>query len=222
MKVCVFIQARMSSERFPGKMLAPFCGRPLIASVVDGVRRGGFSSDIVVLTSTDQTDDPLADYATQHCDVSVFRGPLDDVVARFQACLVAYPCDWFVRISGDSPLMDGALVRRMTEFIDPEFDVVTNVKRRTFPPGESVECVRSAVFAKLRSSELSGPEREHVTKVFYDRSDWRVRSVVCREPHWSETRLVVDTVSDLRAVEVFAGNLAGKSLPFSSLAGIEC
>ena len=33
-----FIQARMSSARFPGKVLAPFRGRPVIAWVIDAAR----------------------------------------------------------------------------------------------------------------------------------------------------------------------------------------
>src|SRR5262245_9527355 len=115
MQVRIFVQARMSSARFPGKMLAAFRGRPLIASVIDGIAGGGLQEQIVLLTSTDVSDDPLADFVAGNCDVPVFRGDLVNVLARFQAGLKAYPCDWFVRISGDSPLMDGKLIRRMMD-----------------------------------------------------------------------------------------------------------
>jgi spore coat polysaccharide biosynthesis protein SpsF (cytidylyltransferase family) len=200
-------------------MLTPFRGRPLIASVIDGIARGGLRDRVAVLTSTEPSDDALADYVLRDCGVPVFRGDLDNVVGRFQAALKAYACDWFVRISGDSPLMDGMLVKRMVDFIAPDFDLVTNVKRRTFPPGESVECVRSAAFASLDAASLTPAQREHVTTVFYDEAKWKLRSVVCREPQWATRRLVVDTPDDLRNVEAFAAANAAPS--FAQLAEIE-
>jgi spore coat polysaccharide biosynthesis protein SpsF len=214
----ILIQARMSSARFPGKMLAPFRGRPLIAQVLERFREHDMHAQIVVLTSLDPTDDPLADFVSGRCGVPVFRGDLDNVVARFQAALGEYPCDWFVRISGDSPLIDASLVQAMMRFCDFDYDVVSNVVRRTFPPGQSVECVRSDVFRALDSNGLTPDQREHVTKVFYDSPrDWRLRSVICEEPGWSAARMVVDSLEDLRALE--AGIAQPKS--FGDLARLE-
>jgi spore coat polysaccharide biosynthesis protein SpsF len=105
--------------------------------------------------------------------------------------------------------------------IEPRFDLVTNVKHRTFPPGQSVECVRSAAFAALDTTLLTPAQREHVTPVFYERSDWQVRSVVCREPRWAGTRMVVDTAEDLRQVEIFAGTEVARTMSFASLCEIE-
>src|SRR5258705_11676116 len=153
----------MSSARFPGKMLAPFRGRPLIAQVLERFCQSGLHSRIVVLTSVDPTDDPLADYVANRCGVPVFRGELDNVVSRFQLALAEYPCEWFVRISGDSPLIDASLVQAMMRLSDHNHDVVSNVIRRTFPPGQSVECVRTDVFQALNSSELTLDQPEHVT-----------------------------------------------------------
>jgi spore coat polysaccharide biosynthesis protein SpsF len=214
----VFIQARMSSARFPGKMLAPFRGRPLIAQVLERFREFDLHSRVVVLTSTDSTDDPLADFVTNRCGVAVFRGDLDNVVARFQSALGEYPCEWFLRISGDSPLIDASLVQAMIQLSDRSDDVVSNVVRRTFPPGQSVECVRSDVFRALNSNDLTPDQREHVTKVFYDRrGDWRLRSVICEDPKWFGVRMVVDDLDDLRRLE------AGVAQPasFGALAKLE-
>lgn len=210
----VFVQARMSSERFPGKMLAPFRGRPLIASLLD--RLGpDLLPRTVLLTSDHATDDPLADFVERRCAVPVFRGELQNVAARFQACLAAYPCEWFVRLSGDSPLMSGPLVTAMLGFTGPGHDVVSNVVKRTFPPGQSVECIRSDVFAALKADALTAAQQEHVTKIFYDgQGNWRLRSIVCREPGLSGTRMVVDSLDDLRALEALATD------PSASLAAL--
>lgn len=208
----------MSSARFPGKMLAPFRGLPLIAQVLERFRQFDLPSQVVVLTSRESTDDPLADFVANRCGVAVFRGELDNVVARFQAALDRYPCEWFVRVSGDSPLIEAPLVQAMMRFADAGHDIVSNVVRRTFPPGQSVECVRSEAFCALDSSKLTPDQQEHVTKVFYDRPEnWRLRSVISREPKWAATRMVVDHLDDLRALE------AGVAQPasFGDLAVLE-
>ncbi len=192
----------MSSSRFPGKMLAPFCGRPLIAQVLERFREFDLYSRVVVLTSVDPTDDPLADFVANRCAVPVVRGDLENVVARFQSALREHPCEWFVRISGDSPLIDASLVQAMIQFSDRDHDVVSNVVRRTFPSGQSVECIRSDVFRALDSSELAPDQREHVTKVFYDRPNhWRLRSVICEDPAWAGVSMVVDSLDDLRVLQ---------------------
>jgi spore coat polysaccharide biosynthesis protein SpsF len=198
----IFVQGRMSSSRFPGKMLAPFRGRPLIANLLDRLAQAHLPAKIVFLTSVDPTDDPLADFVERRCGVAVYRGELENVAARFQTCLNGHPCEWFVRISGDSPLMSGALVQRMIELVDPDYDVVSNVVRRTFPFGQSVECIRSVSFSALNVDNLTADQQEHVTKVFYDQpSAWRVRSVICKDARFSGVRTVVDCLDDLRRLE---------------------
>ncbi len=200
--VRVFIQARMSSSRLPGKMLAPFRGLPLIEQMLKRFGQSPLQDRLVVITSAHRTDDPLADYVEKRCKTAVFRGELDDVVGRFQAAIRAYPCTWAVRLSGDSPLMEAALVERMVGFVDGDYDLVTNVARRTFPPGQSVECVKASTLLSLRSPELSPEQREHVTKVFYDdRSKWNIRSVVSKDESWRAQPLVVDSLDDLKRLE---------------------
>ena len=66
----VFVQARMSSRRFPGKVLAPFAGRPLIDHVLEQVAKALPRKRIVVATSTEPSDDPLVAYLRE-CGVKI-------------------------------------------------------------------------------------------------------------------------------------------------------
>ncbi len=200
-EVRAFIQARMSSARFPGKVLAPFRGRPLIASVIARVADVLGADAIVVATSTDASDDPLDAYVRQ-CGVSVFRGPLDDVLGRFQACLQAYPCRWLLRVSADSPLLDTAALRRLTAETGHELDLVTNVFPRTFPRGHSLELLRGTTFAALDRSTLDARACEHVTTVYYEHPErFRILNVTSPDPSRAALNLCVDTVDDLRRLE---------------------
>jgi 3-deoxy-manno-octulosonate cytidylyltransferase (CMP-KDO synthetase) len=48
--VVVVIPARFASKRFPGKVLAPLCGRPLIEHVIDRARSSRLTARLIVAT----------------------------------------------------------------------------------------------------------------------------------------------------------------------------
>jgi len=199
--VRVFVQARMSSRRFAGKVLAPLAGRPLIDHVLERCAAALGRGNVVLATSDAASDDRLAAHV-QEQGYTLFRGELDDVVRRFQQCLRAHPCEWFVRISGDSPLIDPGLVARIAARRAPGYDLVTNVQTRTFPTGQSVEVVRAECFEAIDSAKLSAEEREHATQAFYRAPGrYRILSVLSREPGLARQSFTVDTVEDLRAME---------------------
>lgn len=197
------VQARMSSTRFPGKVLAPFRGRPVLSHIVE--RLAGVIEGTVVATSTEPSDDPIAAYG-HSLGVPVFRGPLHDVVGRFQRCLDAYPCEWFLRVCADSPLLEPGLVTRMLQQATPGVDLVTNTFPRTFPPGLSLELLRTATFMELDVAALSADQREHITRVYYDQPHrFRIVNVTADERQPSSVHLAIDTVEDLLALESMAG-----------------
>src|SRR3569832_1791529 len=76
------LQARMSSTRLPGKVMRDLRGRPLIDRQIERLRRAEPLDRLVVATSDDPSDDPLAEHL-QAEGVGGFRGPLADVLARF-------------------------------------------------------------------------------------------------------------------------------------------
>lgn len=197
-----FIQARMSSRRFPGKVLAPLANRPVLSHVVERVRRVLPSDRIVVATSTDPSDDALAGYA-ESLGVKTFRGPLEDVFARFQRCLREHPCSWFFRVSADSPLLDESLLSAVSSRLEGrEVDLVTNVFPRTFPRGHSVELLRAETFAGIEGDRLSWPQREHLTQVYYQNPDrFRILNVESGRPSLADLNYCVDVEEDLPRLE---------------------
>lgn len=201
MEVRAFVQARMSSTRFPGKVLAPLAGKPVIDHVVDRVAEVLPREAIVVATSTERSDDPLVHHLERR-GVPVFRGPLDDVVSRFQGCLAAHPCAWFVRVCADSPLLDPGLLQAMLPLARGELDLVTNTFPRSFPKGLSLEVVRASTFARLDPAMLTPEQREHATRAYYDRpAAFSVLNVSAGRAGLAEQSVALDTLDDLRRLE---------------------
>lgn len=208
----VFVQARMSSSRFPGKVLAPVAGRPLIDHVVVRLARALGPEAVTVATSVEPSDDPLAAYLERR-GVDVLRGPLDQVFSRFCLCLERRPCRWFFRVCADSPLVNVELIKPMLAAagVSPAPDLVTNTLVRTFPKGRSLELVRAETFAGLDPAGLTPDQQEHVTKVFYDRrEEFKIENIVSGDEGLALTSLAVDTVDDLRRIEAEQGEALRK------------
>lgn len=217
--VKAFVQARMSSRRYPGKVLAPFRGEPLIRHVVRAATVALPPADVVVVTSTHVTDDPLVSYL-QTLGVTIFRGPLDNVLQRFALCLCEHPCDWVLRINGDSPMLWPQLVRLfLQEATRFEGDLITTIAPRTFPRGQNLELIRSTTLSTVATRELTPDDSEHVTPYFYRNADqYRITNVESGNSTLSQRSMAVDTVDDLRRLEALTATELQQFVPpvFSS------
>ena len=161
----------MSSRRLPGKVLANVGGRPMLAWLVERVRRCRNISAFAIATSVNRSDDGIASLAAE-LDVPVVRGDLHDVVSRFLSAADQFNAEAFVRLNGDSPLLDPKLIdTAVSLFESGAFDVVTNVHPRSFPKGQSVEVVSMPALRLLAAQTGDLEDREHVTRYFYRCAD---------------------------------------------------
>ena len=48
------------------------------------------------------------------------------------------------------------------------YDIISNVKNRTFPKGQSVEILKPEIF-NIENNLLTNDQKEHVTKFFYEK-----------------------------------------------------
>lgn len=210
MSVGAIVQARMDSERFPGKVLHPVCGKPMLEYLLERLERCALLDAAVVATSSGQTDDPIERF----CRVrgkKCFRGSLNNVAGRFRGALERYRFDAFVRVSGDSPLLDPGLVdMAVGMFLQGDFDLVTNVFPRSYPRGQSVEIVRAESFRLVCDDTWPDEESQHVTLFFYrNPNQFKIRNFSA-QTDLSNIHLAVDTVEDM---ERFAAIVAGMEKP---------
>ena len=197
MNTGIIVQARMTSRRLPGKVLHVVAGKPLMQYLLERIRAHFNSDKIVVATSSDPSDKPVSEFCAGF-GVDCYRGPLDNVADRFKEVVDAYSFDNFVRVSGDSPLLDARLIERgLNTFREGDFDLVTNVLPRTFPKGQSVEIVRSDTFKKIFPLIESSEEQEHVTTYFYKNKDrFRIFNFES-SGSYVDIQLAIDTSQDM-------------------------
>lgn len=167
MKVGLIIICRYNSSRLPGKILRPLAGKPLLAHIIDRLSVSRFAEHIIVATSEESTDDPIAKYCLIN-QIKLFRGSLNQVSTRFAACMEAHNLDYAVRVNGDNIFTDASLIDQAINLaIEHQYDFVSNVKGRTYPTGMSVEVVKSQFYQNSLNLFIEEEYQEHVTLYFY-------------------------------------------------------
>lgn len=163
MTTVAIVQARMGSTRLPNKVMKPIGGMPMIELLLKRLAQAKLVDQIVVATSSDPRNHALVDHVTAMGHVC-WRGSENDVLERFLDAAAAARADVVVRITGDCPLVDPALIDdAVSRFRNADVDYLSNVSPPTFPDGLDIE-VFSFNALKKAASETDAPfDREHVT-----------------------------------------------------------
>ncbi len=196
LNVVAIVQARMGSRRFPGKVLASLCGRPVLEWVVDAVKRVDGVDSIVVATTTNSEDEAIERWCEKNT-VSCFRGEPLDVLKRYSDCAEDYGATHVVRITADCPLLDSetvsAVLREGLREGADYFGLDGN-----FPDGFDCEGFRAAALYRANAEATLPSDREHVTP-FLKRAENGFHSVYHTFPDVGvELRLTLDAREDMR------------------------
>ena len=166
------IQARTNSKRFKNKVLETINGKSMIFHVCDKVRKSKKVKKTIVATSLNKSDNNLVKHLKK-MNIESFRGDLNNVAERLLKLAKIEKAKYFLRISGDSPLIDYKIIDRACNLLlkyKNKYDLVTNLFPRTFPKGQSVEIIKTSTLEKYINS-FSKNEKEHVTKYFYKNAE---------------------------------------------------
>ena len=196
MKINAIIQARTGSTRLPNKVMREIAGVPIIGYLMERVKKSGVDETIVAIPEQD-CDGPLGRYVVLRAGLA--WGPEENVAERFRCALKSYPCDAFVRICADSPLIDPQLIDdviRLFRLSRPA--VATNCFPYTYPAGQCVEVVDTVRFLAA-VDKMDDYEHEHVVPYFYRHHPEDVRNL-SHHRDLSKERMLIDTEEDFARV----------------------
>jgi spore coat polysaccharide biosynthesis protein SpsF len=210
------VQARVGSTRLPGKVLAPVLGRPLLAWLLDQARAASRVGRVAVATSVDPADDPI-EALCRTAGVACVRGSATDVLERYARAAAALDCATVVRLTGDNPLVDPALIDAVVELRRAggyDYAASTMPPGGTCPHGMDVEVFTREALERARGAARLPSEREHVTFHFWKNPDRFRTARLELERDLSAWRLTVDHPQDLEVVRRVIEALAPSGRPF--------
>lgn len=204
------VQARLSSSRLPGKVLLPLNGQPMILFMLERVKRARLIDEIVFATSTDPSDDTLAETVAA-AGYSVHRGPLDDVLARFEGAVAGRQGDWIVRLTGDCPLIDPNVIDNVIRVAQVQrFDYCNNCEPPSYPDGLDVEVFTRAALTIAAAEARLPSDREHVTPFIRHRPEqFRAGELRCAVD-LSALRWTVDHADDMELVQALVAAVVAR------------
>lgn len=208
MRTVAIIQARMNSTRFPGKVLADLCGKPVLKHVIDRVRMCSRVDEVAVALSCEDDWEPIAGRC-EEWDVTwhAFDARENDVLSRYVKAVDFWNAELCLRVCGDNPLIMPSEIDALIR----EFSVNDGGGRAYFssldvpiirkPTGYFAEVVTTQCLIALDHDLASDDaRREHVTAAMYER-DWMSQLPV---PSWYTTlnppNAAIDTPEDLERV----------------------
>jgi spore coat polysaccharide biosynthesis protein SpsF len=227
-EIVAIIQGRMGSSRLPGKVLLDITGKPMLQHVIERTSRARAIDAVIVATSSDPADDPIADFCAG-LGVPCTRGSLHDVLDRYYQSARAQHASIVVRITADCPLIDPSLIDETVQFVATagslgKVDFAANRLpppfRRTFPIGLDVEVCTFPALQRAWQESTESFHREHVMPYLYQGVQLTPVegsvstglsphgfhiALLNHQPDLGSLRWTVDTSEDLHFVrEVFA------------------
>ena len=210
-RVVGVVQARLGSQRLPGKVLRDLTGDDpatqgftVLDWCVQRLRAAQRLDEVVVATSTATEDDALVTHCEEH-GYDVARGDLHDVLARLVGAAEEREADVLVRVTADCPLVDPGVVDRVVaEHLRAGSDFTANrlppPHHRTYPVGLDVEVASMAAMRRAAAEATAPAHREHVMPYLYETGLFDVRVVESDAGDHGTVRWTVDTAQDLEAV----------------------
>lgn len=212
------VQARMGSQRFPGKMLTQLGGHTLLEWVLLRMKLCT-QVDKLILATSDHPDNDRLEEAAFRLGIETFRGEEDDVLSRFVHAANDLGADSIVRICGDNPFIAPEEVDRLVKHFkanrpDYAFNHIPKMDNN-YPDGLGAEILSYATLQKINLHASEQKHREHLTSYIWDNLDsFKVQTLKAPENiSHPEFKFDIDTPKDWERLSVLAQQLTIQSTP---------
>lgn len=163
MKIVAIIPARWGSTRFPGKVLTPIAGKPMIARVWDKARAASEIDDVIVATDDDRIAGAVRKFGGR---VEMTRSDHESGSDRIAEVAARIEGDAIINVQGDEPLVRSTDLDRLAALMrnDPSVRVASLCHRISGDEADNpnrVKVVRNAAGDALYFSRAKIPHPRH-------------------------------------------------------------
>jgi spore coat polysaccharide biosynthesis protein SpsF (cytidylyltransferase family) len=220
-RVIGFIQARLTSSRLPNKVLSKIGQWTTLELMVKRLKHAKTLDKIVVLIPDNTENDALAEYIDRSLGIEFVRGDEHDVLGRFHKASLLFPSDYYVRMTGDCPLLPAEIVDAVvTMTVLDNADYGSNAYPPTFPDGFDVECVSAGALKWAQENIKQLSIREHVTLGLHKEKSsarsFKFSNYARKTPTTEWMRITLDSPADLEVFQQLAKKFGNRLLEVQS------
>jgi len=199
--ICI-IQARTNSQRLPKKVLKKIGNVSILQRIISSLKKIKQIKKLVIATTKNRSDLKIIQISKKN-KINYFQGDERNVASRYYEILKKTKYKYFLRLNGDSPFLDYKIINKLISIKKKksDYDIITNVFKRTFPKGQSVEIIKTNTFLNNFKKLKSHSDLEHVTSFFY--KNFKKFKIYNHKNkiNFSKINLSVDTKEDLYKVK---------------------
>lgn len=205
MKTTAIIQARMNSERLPGKVLLPL-GRehkPALVHLIERIKRAKTVDQILIVT-TCHKEDRIIEYFAKEYGCKSYAGTNPHVLDNIIDACVLFQVETIVDVTADCPLIDPGHIDTMVKFYkkNPKFTYVSNVINRAYPRGFDLQVYSAITLGLFANGITDQKHRNHSGWNIMTREDhWKQFSFIYGKPY-QDWRLCIDEEADYNLMEI--------------------
>ncbi len=206
-KTIIIIQARLTSSRFPNKVLQKIGNFPLIEFLIKRLKSSKEIDQIIVAAPNNKKNKFIKKYIK---NTKLFFGSENDVLDRFYKTAKKFRAKNVVRVCGDCPFVDSTIVDNMVKIFKKEkFDYVSNTIKPTFPDGLDAEVFSFSVLEEIWKKASKKYDREHVTPYILRSRKYKKFNYKYKK-NLSNLRLTIDEKVDLKQINTIYSYLKNK------------
>ena len=198
-KILVIIQARLTSKRFPNKVLKKIGKYSIIEIILKRVKESQLINDIVVAVPSNKENNKLKDYLKK-INAKLFSGSENNVIKRFYNAAKEHKATHIVRVTGDCPLIDSRIIDNLIlKFFKNKLDYINNANPPYLSDGYDVEIFSTKVLKVALDNAKSNFDIEHVTP-FIKKSN-KFKKMTTGNINNFGIKLSIDIKEDLKRVK---------------------
>jgi spore coat polysaccharide biosynthesis protein SpsF len=222
MKTVAIIQARMGSNRLPGKVLMPIMGKPMLWHIVRRVCAVPSIDEVLVAVPDDGANKVLRRFCADN-KIAHFAGSETDVLDRYYRAAQQFEADPVIRITADCPMVDPQLIERLIQtYKSGRYDHIgvaagagaERLGKGRFPDGLDAECFGFSVLARAWRDATDPRDREHVTRYIWNNKQIFRCGELTADVVYPKLRLTVDHAEDFELATKIYESLYSERVPF--------
>ncbi len=192
----ITIQARMGSTRLPGKVVKKIQGKPVLAHIIERLKK--IKGVKIILATTIKKEDDVLESIAKQLGIETFRGSENDVLDRYYQAAKLFGLKAIVRVTGDCPVIDTNIVEKVIDFYHKNsFDYVSNIHPVSYPDGLDVEMFSFEALEKSWKEGKLTSQREHVVPyILKNPKIFKIGNII-NNKDYSSLRLTLDEKEDL-------------------------
>ena len=197
--VCI-VQARLTSGRYPNKILKKILGYSLIDIINKRLKKSKSINKIIFAIPDNKRNVKLKNILKRK-KIKYITGSEKNVFQRFYKIIKKTNPKYVVRVTSDCPLVEPYIIDKMYKILRKSNIDYISTDLASYPDGFDVEIFKSKCILNSINFNLNKYQLEHVTPFLRKNKNFKKKKFSSKYKNFYKIKLSIDTKTDFKRVK---------------------